>query len=123
MTSSGVHDHGVQAAITATPQTGYSFSGWSGEGIADLNASTTTVDMTRERNATASFSINRHVLGVYAGTGGSASGSGAYDWNSSAPITATVNAGYEFTGWTGSGISNPSAVSYTHLTLPTILLV
>ena len=113
VSSSGSHNHGTQASITATPQTGYSFIGWVGGGIADVNASATTVDMTRDRNATATFAIDRHILIVSKESGGAATGSGTFDWNSSAPIVATVNAGYAFTGWTGSGVNDADALSTT----------
>ena len=113
VSSSGSHNHGTQASITATPQTGYSFIGWVGGGIADVNASATTVDMTRDRNATATFAIDRHVLIVSKESGGAATGSGTFDWNSSAPIVATVNAGYAFAGWTGSGVNDADALSAT----------
>ena len=113
VSSSGSHNHGTQAAITATPQTGYSFIGWSGEGIADLNATTTTIDMTQDRNASASFSINRYTLLTSSDTGGSVTGAGTFDWNSTASIVVTVNTGYEFTGWTGTGVNDAMALSTT----------
>ena len=108
VSSSGSHEHGTQVTITATPQTGYTFAGWVGSGIADVNATTTTIDMTQDRNASAVFAINQYELGVSSGTGGSTSGAGVYDWNSSIPITATPSIGYEFSAWTGSGIGNSS---------------
>ena len=113
VSNSGSHYHGIQASITATPQTGYSFTGWEGGGIADVNASATTVDMTQDRNATATFAIDRHILIVSTESGGTGTGSGTFDWNSSAPIQATVNTGYEFTGWTGSGVNDEDALSTT----------
>ena len=110
---SGFHNHGIQASITATPQTGYSFTGWVGEGIADLNASATTVEMIQDRNVTATFAIDRHILIVSTESGGTITGSGTFDWNSSAPIAANVDTGYEFTGWTGSGVDDTMSLTTT----------
>ena len=35
----GNYGYGTSASITATPNTGYSFSGWSGTGVTDTEAS------------------------------------------------------------------------------------
>ena len=115
VSASATHDYGTQATITATPQTGYSFIGWSGEGIADRNAFTTTVDMTQDRNVSASFAIDSHTLLTSAGTGGTVTGSGTFDWNSSVSISATASVGYQFTGWIGTGINDPDDSNTTVL--------
>jgi uncharacterized repeat protein (TIGR02543 family) len=115
VSASATHDYGTQATITATPQTGYSFIGWSGEGIADPNAYTSTVDMTQDRNVSASFAIDSHTLLTSAGTGGTVTGSGTFDWNSSVSISATASVGYQFTGWIGTGINDPDDSNTTVL--------
>ena len=108
-----IHTHGAQATVTATPITGYSFAHWAGDGIGDVNASPTTVDMTQDRNVTANFVINKYVLTVNTGTGGTVTGSGAYDYNSSVSITANSVPGNHFVAWTGTGTIDSSSPSTT----------
>jgi uncharacterized repeat protein (TIGR02543 family) len=59
---SNLYSYGTDANISATPSTGYSFTGWTGEGIADHNATSTTVSMTQARTVSAAFSLNSYVL-------------------------------------------------------------
>ena len=43
VSGSGSFDYGTTKSITATPDTGYSFAGWSGDGVTDPSSSSTTV--------------------------------------------------------------------------------
>ena len=113
VTGSGSFSHGTNPSISATPDTGYSFNGWSGEGTADPNASSTTVDMSQARTLSASFSLNSYDLTVLAGSGGSVSGSGSFSHGTNPSISATPDTGYSFNGWNGEGIADPSAPSTT----------
>ena len=113
VTGSGSFSHGSNPSISATPDTGYSFNGWSGEGTADPNASSTTVDMSQARTLSASFSLNSYDLTVLAGSGGSVSGSGSFSHGTNPSISATPDTGYSFNGWNGEGIADPSAPSTT----------
>ena len=113
VTGSGSFSHGSNPSISATPDTGYSFNGWSGEGTADPNASSTTVDMSQARTLSASFSLNSYDLTVLAGSGGSVSGSGSFSHGTNPSISATPDTGYSFNGWNGEGTADPSAPSTT----------
>ncbi|MEC8865698.1 MAG: InlB B-repeat-containing protein, partial [Verrucomicrobiota bacterium] len=112
---SGHFDFGSSPTISATPSTGYFFSGWDGEGVTDPNSASTTVLMSEDRNLTANFAIQSHSLTLNASTGGSANGSGQFDYGSSPTINATPSTGYSFGGWSGEGTSDPSASSTTVL--------
>ena len=70
----GSYGYGTSAGITATPDTGYSFNGWSGTGVTDTSAASTTVSMTSDRSVSASFSLINHTLSLSAGAGGTVSG-------------------------------------------------
>ena len=113
VTGSGSFSHGTSPSISATPDTGYSFIGWSGEGTADPNASSTTVDMSQARTLSASFSLNSYDLTVLAGSGGSVTGSGSFSHGSNPSISATPDTGYSFIGWNGEGTADPNASSTT----------
>jgi hypothetical protein len=109
----GSYDYGSDVTITATPNIGYSFSGWSGTGVSDATASSTTVSMTSDRNVSAIFSLVSHTLSLSAGSGGSVSGGGSYGYGTNATITATPDAGYSFSGWSGTGVTDANASSIT----------
>ena len=113
VSGSGTFDHGSTPTITATPNIGYSFTGWNGTGVTDPSASTTTVSMTEARTLSASFSINSYDLTLVEALGGSVSGSGTFDHGSTPTITATPNIGYSFTGWNGTGVTDPSVSTTT----------
>ena len=109
----GNYGFGINATITATPSTGYSFGGWSGEGVTDTNAASTTVGMTTDRNVSALFTLHSHTLTLTAGSGGTVSGGGSYGYGTGASITATPDAGYSFTGWSGTGVSDTTSSNST----------
>lgn len=54
-------------------------------------------------------------VGTAPAIGGTASGAGTYEVGSYAPISASPASNWHFTGWTGTGIDNPSAKSTTVL--------
>ena len=56
----------------------------------------TTVDMSMDRNVSATFSLNSYDLTVLAGNGGSASGTGTFNHGTDANISATPETGYSF---------------------------
>lgn len=55
VTGAGVYEDGTYAAITASPSTHWSFTGWTGSGIADPNAPSTTVLVDADKTVTATF--------------------------------------------------------------------
>ena len=114
VSSGGTFDSGSQNAISATANEGYRFAGWTGEGIADASAASTTVTLNADTNATANF-IKTWTLTVAANDtdGGSVSSGGTFDSGSQNAISATANEGYRFAGWTGEGIADASAASTT----------
>ncbi len=92
--------------ITATPASGYSFSGWSGD---CSGTGTCSVTMTADHSVTASFAATSYKLS----TGVSPSGSGSISCDGAAcythyrpsatpiTITATPASGYSFSSWSG----------------------
>jgi len=105
VTGGGTFASGTQVSLTATPSSGYSFSGWS-------NGSTTnplTVTLNSNTSITANFQVivNSYTLTVSAGEGGSVSTEGGeYEEGTEVAITATPDACYSFTSWS-DGNNNP----------------
>ena len=85
VSGAGRFEHGTSQAVIATPLPGYSFSGWSGQGLLVPSASSTTVSMTEERNVTANFTVNFYDLNLFATSGGSVSGTGRFEHGTSRP--------------------------------------
>jgi hypothetical protein len=112
VTGGGDYFTGASAAITATAQTGWRFTGWTGA-VADPNAAATTVSMEASKTVTAHF-VQVHTLAVNASPaeGGSVSGAGSYDHNARVPVSATANPGWRFSGWTGP-VADPNAAATT----------
>ena len=112
VSGSGNISHGILHTITATPNVGYSFSSWTGEGVTDPASATTTVNMVQARSVSANFSSLNYTVTGRAGIGGSINDiNGSYSYDSNISIIATANPGYSFHGWTqsGNGITNTSS--------------
>ena len=56
VTGAGTFASGTNTPITATANAGYQFVNWTGAGVANPNATSTTVSMTANRSVTANFS-------------------------------------------------------------------
>ena len=108
-TGSGTYSHGDLVNIIASPGTGYSFAGWTGSGVTDVNASSTTVSITAITSVSALFEPNSYTLSLSAGTGGTVSGAGTYAYGSVAEIEATPHTGYSFDSWYGATVANENA--------------
>tara|TARA_B100000035_G_scaffold25504_1_gene20010 strand:- start:4997 stop:8554 length:3558 start_codon:yes stop_codon:yes gene_type:complete len=116
VSGSGTFDHGTTAPISATPEQGYSFSGWSGQGIASTSATTTTVSMTDNRTITASFTPRNYSITAIVSpeSTGLVSGTGNYQFGEDVTLTATPTLdGYSFVSWSGdiNSTLNPLTVN------------
>ncbi len=103
----GTFASGTQVSLTATPSSGYSFSGWSNGSTANpLN-----VTLNSNTTITANFEvlINSYTLTVLSSEGGSVTGGGEYEEGTEVTVSATPEEGYEFTGWS-DGESSQSRV-------------
>ena len=95
---------GEQVQVTATANSGYSFTNWSG----DLSGTdlTQTVTVNGNLNIVANFSAAQYTFSA------TSSGNGSVNWTPQkalygdgeiVTVTATPNNGYYFVGWTGTG--------------------
>ena len=87
------------ALVTATPDLGYHFAGWSD---AYPTAARTDLNVTANKSVTATFAIDTFTLTYAAGAGGSIVGPHpqTVDYNTNgALVTATPDFGYHFVSW------------------------
>ena len=108
---SGSYNYLTPVNITALPNVGYHFVQWS-----DGNTSNPRlISVTANATYTAQFAINSYAVGVTSNnsTMGYVSGSGTYNHNSTATLTATPYYGYHFVQWQDGNTQNPRTVVVT----------
>ena len=113
----GTYPYGSRAVLTATPTTGYSFTGWTENGQTVSTNTTYTFTVTGDRSLVANFSLNSYYIVVLVDPqeGGNVTGVGAYDHGSTAILEAHPAANYTFTHWTENGetVSTEATYSFT----------
>ena len=111
----GAFASGTSVTINAAANTGYTFTNWT-EGATIVSTSASyTFALTANRNLVANFTLNAYTLNVTAvnGTVTKTPNQPTYNHGTTAVLTATPNAGYVFTSWSGdaSGTTNPLTVT------------
>lgn len=104
------------ASRASTAANNYTFAGWF-----DTNASTGGTQLTTSTKCTSNktwyarwtISTRQYKLTVTAGTGGTVSGGGTYNYNASVTLKATANSGYHFVKWSDGNTSATRTVTVT----------
>ena len=115
-----VDDGGDCTPVTAVPDAGYHFTGWTGDYVGTDNPLTIT-NVTSDMNITANFAadIGTHTVTFTAGAGGYLTGTTPQtvdDGGDCTPVTAVPDAGYHFTGWTGDYVGTDNPLTITNVT-------
>ena len=116
-TISATYAEGQSCTVTATPNSGYTFSGWKVNGTTVSNNASYTFNVTANRTLVANFTAmpQQYTVSVSASptNGGTVSGGGTYTQGQSCTVTATPNSGYTFSGWKENGVTVSSNANYT----------
>ena len=115
VTGGGEYSAGQSCTVTATANTGYTFTNWTESGnVASTNASY-TFNVTGNRTLVANFTLNTYSITATADptAGGTVSGANTYNHGASCTLTATANPGYTFVNWTKNGTQVSTNASYT----------
>jgi len=100
--------HNTEVTLSAAPDTGSTFTGWSGA----CTGTGCVVTMDAAKSVTAEFTLNLVTLTINQATGGTITADPAspYHYGDDVTLTATADPGYTFTGWTGdlTGTTNPA---------------
>jgi hypothetical protein len=102
-----VFNYGAVVTLTASANTGSTFTGWSGD---CAGAGVCVVTMTSNANVTGTFTINTHTLSVATDGGGSGvinqtpAGS-VFNYGTVITLTPAPNTGSAFTGWSSVPVS------------------
>ena len=113
----GIYDDGSIVTLTATPDSGYQFSGWSGDLSGSNNSATITMDGNKTITATFSeISTEQYTLSVVTIGDGSVSldpSGGTYNAGAVVTLTAVPAQGYEFSAWGGDLIDTANPITIT----------
>ncbi len=110
--------HGQDASCTATPDAGYHFTSWSGDCTGTGACQFTSV--TASRTVSATFTPNTHSIATPAAVNGTVTCTpNPVTHGQDASCTATPNAGYHFTSWSGDCTgTGTGACQLTNVTSP-----
>ena len=99
VTGAGEYASGTSVKLNAVPSEGYAFDGWylNSEKKSENTEFTVTADS--DCNYVAKFKKLTFDVKAETSTGGTVSGSGAYEYGSDAKLTAVASEGYAFDGW------------------------
>jgi uncharacterized repeat protein (TIGR02543 family) len=116
---SGAFLPGTSVTIAANQNTGYTFTNWTDllSGTVVSTSPAFTFVISTNRSLVANFSINTFTITTTAVNGavGASPNQTNYNYGTHVQLTATPNAGYAFTSWSGdaSGSANPLALVMT----------
>ena len=115
VTGGGDYNSGQSCTLTATANTGYTFTNWTENGTEVSTNSSYTFNVTGNRTLVANFTLNSYNVSATANptAGGTVSGAGSYNYGASCTLTATASTGYTFTNWTENGTEVSTNSSYT----------
>ena len=115
VTGAGTYNQGASCTLTATANTGYTFTNWTENGSVVSTNADYTFTVEGARTLVANFTLNSYTIAATASpsAGGTVSGAGEYDFGASCTLTATANTGYTFTNWTENGNVVSTNANYT----------
>lgn len=115
ISGTGSYNYGTTASLTATANTGYTFTNWTENGtvVSTNNTYSFTVDKTR--TLVANFTLNTFNItaSINLANAGSIGGSGEYNYGATATLTASANNGYTFTNWTENDTQVSTSTTYS----------
>ena len=113
VTGGGTYAAGTTATLLATPNTGYSFTGWSGDFTGATNPATIT--MNANKSITATFALKTFTITVSAGANGTISPTGAVNVNygANAAFTLTPASGYAVNSVLVDNVDQGALTTYT----------
>lgn len=111
VTGAGTYPEGATVTLTATANSGYTFSQWNDGNTQNPR----TITVNGNATYTATFTQDTYVITTAANppAGGNVTGGGAYHYGDTPTLTATPASGYEFQGWQDGSTENPRQITVT----------
>ena len=115
VTGGGTYNQGTSCTVTATANTGYSFTNWTENGNVVSTDANYTFTVEGDRNLVANFQTQTYSITASAdpSAGGNVSGGGTFNYGQNCTLTASANQGYTFINWTKNGTQVSTNASYT----------
>jgi uncharacterized repeat protein (TIGR02543 family) len=112
-TGGGSYNSGASVTVSAIPSVGYTFTNWTEAGTAVSALKDYTFLLSANRVLVANFAINMYSLNITAtnGTVAKVPNQTTFSHGTSVQLTATPNAGYTFTSWSGDATGTASPVT------------
>jgi hypothetical protein len=109
----GVYEEDTEVTLTATADAGWQFSEWSGDLTGSENPATITMDADKAVTATFVPEYTLDVTTAGSGTVNLDPAGGVYAEGTVVTVTATPDAGWDFTEWSGdlTGSANPEVIT------------
>ncbi len=105
----GTHKYGTRPTLTASANTGSTFIKWS-DGV---ETASRQIDVTGDATYTAIFTLNQYTISTATEGNGTAIGGHAYDYGTTATLTATAGTGSSFEGWYKNSVKVSSNREYS----------
>ncbi len=113
----GFYDYGDTVSLTAVPNSGNTFIGWSGDVTGGANPM--TVIVTANVIVAANFSIDQYTVTFVAGANGNITGTLSQKiahGSDGSPVIPNANTNYHFVGWTGGHTGTEDTLTITNVT-------
>ena len=113
----GTYNQGQSCTVTATANSGYTFTNWTENGNVVSTQANYTFNVTGNRTLVANFQAQQqsYTITVSANptNGGTVTGGGTYQQGQSCTVHATAATGYTFVRWTENGTQVSTNANYT----------
>ena len=113
----GTYNQGQQCTVSATANSGYTFTNWTENGNVVSTQANYTFTVNSNRTLVANFTAQpqQYTISVSANptNGGTVSGGGTYQQGQSCTVHATAATGYTFLRWTENGTQVSTNANYT----------
>ena len=115
VTGGGTYQQGQSCTVSATANTGYTFTNWTENGNVVSTNANYTFTVTGNRTLVANFTAQQFTITATANptNGGTVTGGGTFNYGQSCTLTATPASGYTFLRWTKNGTQVSTSASYT----------
>ena len=113
----GLYQYGETCTLTATPAQGYDFVNWKENGNVVSTEASYSFTVTNGRNLTANFTLQtiEIMTSVNPAEGGTATGSGTYNYGDEVTIIVETNEDWAFQNWTENGTVVAEEKTYTFI--------
>ena len=117
VTGGGTYNQGQSCTVTATANSGFTFTNWTENGSVVSTQANYTFTVTGNRTLVANFQAQTQsytiTVSANPANGGTVSGGGTYQQGQSCTVSATPASGYTFLRWTENGTQVSTNANYT----------